>query len=47
MEKYYCDHCKTLSDTTGKCKNCGRDIINKIEIEIQYQANKGSFPKGE
>jgi len=45
MEKYYCDHCRTLSNTAGKCESCGRDINKKIEIEVQYQTNVWALPK--
>ncbi|RDI43044.1 hypothetical protein DFR59_10495 [Falsibacillus pallidus] len=35
MEKYYCDRCRTLSETEGICKNCGSYGQKKIFIEVQ------------
>lgn len=42
MEKYYCDFCRTLTDKAEKCGYCGKEITNKIKIQVQYQDKSGS-----
>ncbi len=37
MEKYYCDHCRTLYDSVSVCQNCGNTVTKKIWIEVQAQ----------
>lgn len=39
MEKYYCDHCRTLYENAVICKICGNAAGNKIRIEVQTQQN--------
>jgi hypothetical protein len=45
MEKFYCEHCRTITDKAGTCEHCGHHVERKILIQVQYQLNNGSHPK--
>ncbi|MDQ0272068.1 hypothetical protein [Cytobacillus purgationiresistens] len=40
MEKFYCDHCKTLYNEAGVCHVCGLAAGKKIIIEVQKHDKK-------